>query len=129
MKSRLPLAAALGTSAALAGALLLAGWLELASGRRAIEGAYFQFVAALRARDSVISQIVAMTRTDASQEQSAFDEMASARAGTLAAHTPAETMAADAPLQIALARLVLLQETHLRVEIRSGVATPSNFAS
>jgi len=70
MKSRLSLAAALGASAALAGALLLAGRHELARGRRAIDGAYSQFVVASRVRDRVIAQIVAMTRTYAGQEQS-----------------------------------------------------------
>jgi LemA protein len=107
---------------ALAGALLFAGRHESASGRRAIEGAYSQFVVALRARDAVIPQIVAMTRVYASQELSAFDEVASAHAGMQAARTPAETTAADAALQIALGRLLLLQEVH--PELKSDPAFP-----
>jgi LemA protein len=122
MKSRLSLAAALGTSAALAGALLLAGRHELARSRRAIDGGYSQFVVALRAREEVIPQIVTMTKAYASQEQSVFDEIASAHAAMLAARTPAETMAADAALQVALARMLLLQDVH--PEVKSDPAFP-----
>jgi LemA protein len=106
---------ALGAGVLLAGALLLGGRHELANGRRAIDSAFSQFDAAVRAQDELLSQIVTATRANAGpagQAQPAFDETTSALAAMAAARTPAEMIAADGPLEIALARILLIQEVH-----------------
>ena len=115
----------LGAGVLLAGALLLGGRHELANGRRAIDSAFSQFDAAVRAQDELLSQIVAATRANAGpagQAQPVFDETASALTAMAAARTPAEKIAADGPLEIALARILLIQEVH--PELKSDPAAP-----
>ena len=105
----------LGAGVLLAGLLLLGGRHELANGRRAIDSAFSKFDAAVRAQDELLSQIATATRANAGtagQAQPALDEMASALAAMAAARTPSGKIAADGPLEIALARILLIQEVH-----------------
>ena len=69
----------------------------------------------MRAQDELLSQIATATRANAGtagQAQPALDEMASALAAMAAARTPSGKIAADGPLEIALARILLIQEVH-----------------
>ncbi|HLH41415.1 MAG TPA: LemA family protein [Bryobacteraceae bacterium] len=122
MKAGSPLPAALGAGVVLAGALLLSGRHELTKGRRAIDSAFSEFDAALRAEEEMVPGILTATRPYAGEEEPALDEMASALAAATAAHTRAEKIAAAEPLEIALAKMLLIQEVHPESKSNAAVA-------
>jgi LemA protein len=115
MKAGLIVAVVLGVL--LLGALILGGGLmssrnQLVTEREAINGAWSQVDVVLQRRNDMIPNLVETVKGFASQEKTVIDSVTSARAAMLGARTPAEKIAADAPLQTALSRLLVLQENY-----------------
>jgi LemA protein len=115
MKTGLIVAVVLGVL--LLGALILGGGLmssrnQLVTEREAINGAWSQVDVVLQRRNDMIPNLVETVKGFAGQEKSVIDSVTSARAAMLGARTPAEKIAADAPLQTALSRLLVLQENY-----------------
>ena len=115
MKVGLIVAVVLGVL--LLGALILGGGLmssrnQLVAEREAINGAWSQVDVVLQRRNDMIPNLVETVKGFAGQEKSVIDSVTSARAAMLGARTPAEKIAADAPLQTALSRLLVLQENY-----------------
>ncbi|HEY7339036.1 MAG TPA: LemA family protein [Bryobacteraceae bacterium] len=108
MKSGLLVAFATGLL--LAGASLLAARHRLANGRKAVDGAFSQIDLELKSRGNLIPPL--LTATAAYADPEATQAADSARAALLGADAPAAVIATDAPVQVALSRILLLQEIH-----------------
>jgi len=85
---------------------------QLVTEREAINNAFAQVDIQLQRRNDLIPNLVETVKGFAGQEKSVIDSVTSARAAMLGARTPAEKIAADATLQGALGRLLLLTENY-----------------
>ena len=85
---------------------------QLVAEREAINSAFSQIDIQLQRRNDLIPNLVETVKGFASQEKSVIDSVTSARAAMLGARTPAEKIAADATLESALGRLLVLSENY-----------------
>src|SRR5579884_6585 len=112
MKGALIVLVVLLLAALVIGGGLMSSRNDLVMEREAINGAWSQVDVALQRRNDLIPNLVETVKGFASQEKSVIDSVTQARAAMLGARTPAEKIAADAPLQAALGRLLVLQENY-----------------
>jgi LemA protein len=96
----------------LLGSSLVGSRNSLVAEREAINGAWSQVDVVLQRRNDLIPNLVQTVKGFASHEQAAIDSVTKARAAMMAAQTPAQKIAADAPLQSALSRLLLVVENY-----------------
>ncbi len=97
--------------------LLLGGKLisvrnELVAQRNAIEAAWAQVDVALQRRADLIPNLVETVKGFAAQERQVIQSVTEARAAMLAARTPQERMAANARLDSAIGRLLVVVENY-----------------
>lgn len=85
---------------------------EMVRQREAINAAWSQVDVVLQRRADLIPNLVETVKGIAAQEQTVFGDIAKARAAMLGAHTPAERMAANAQLDGALGRLLVIVENY-----------------
>ncbi len=85
---------------------------ELVTQRIAIEAAWAQVDVALQRRADLIPNLVETVKGFAAQERAVIQSVADARAALVGARTPAERMAANAQLDSALARLLVVVENY-----------------
>ncbi len=112
MKGALIVLVVLLLAALVIGGGLMSSRNDLVMEREAINGAWSQVDVALQRRNDLIPNLVETVKGFAGQEKSVIDSVTQARAAMLGARTPAEKIAADAPLQAALGRLLVLQENY-----------------
>ena len=104
------------------GVLLLGGLLlgsqamgirnELVTQREAINGAWSQVDVALQRRADLVPNLVETVKGFAAQEKEVFTNIANARAQLAGARTPQERIAANAALDSALSRLLVVVENY-----------------
>ena len=85
---------------------------DLVTERNAIQGAWAQTDVALQRRADLIPNLVETVKGFAKQEQTVFDNIASARSALLSARTPAEKIDANTRLDGALGRLLVVVENY-----------------
>ena len=85
---------------------------ELVTEREAINSAFAQVDIQLQRRNDLIPNLVETVKGFAGQEKSVIDSVTSARAAMIGARTPSEKIAADATLQNALGRLLVVVENY-----------------
>jgi len=94
------------------GGSLMSSRNELVTERESINGAWSQVDVALQRRNDLIPNLVETVKGFAKQEQSVIDSVTKARAAMAGAQTPREKIDADAQLQGALSRLLLVVENY-----------------
>lgn len=85
---------------------------ELVAQREAINGQWAQVDVALQRRADLIPNLVETVRGFAKQEKDIMEAVANARAALIGARTPQERMQANAQLDSALGRLLLVVENY-----------------
>jgi LemA protein len=85
---------------------------QLVTEREAINGMWAQIDVVLQRRNDLIPNLVETVKGFAKQEQSVIDSVTKARAQMAGARTPQEKISADAQLEPALARLLLVVENY-----------------
>src|SRR6516164_3644830 len=85
---------------------------QLVTEREAINSAFSQVDSQLQRRNDLIPNLVETVKGFAGQEKSVIDSVTSARAAMIGARTPSEKIAADATLQNALGRLLVVVENY-----------------
>lgn len=85
---------------------------ELVTQREAIRGAWAQVDVALQRRADLIPNLVETVKGFAAQEKQVIESVANARAQLAGARTPGEKIAANAQLDSALARLLVVVENY-----------------
>jgi len=85
---------------------------ELVTQRNAIEAAWAQVDVALQRRADLIPNLVETVKGFAAQERQVIQSVTEARAALLGARTPQERMAANAQLDTALGRLLVIVENY-----------------
>ncbi len=85
---------------------------ELVVQRESINGAWSQVDVALQRRADLIPNLVETVKGYAKQEKGVFENIANARAALLGARTPQEKIAANAQLDGALGRLLVIVENY-----------------
>jgi len=85
---------------------------ELVTQRNAIEAAWAQVDVALQRRADLIPNLVETVKGFAAQERQVIQSVTEARAALLGARTPQERMAANAQLDTALGRLLVVVENY-----------------
>jgi LemA protein len=85
---------------------------ELVTQRNAIEAAWAQVDVALQRRADLIPNLVETVKGFAAQERQVIQSVTEARAALVGARTPQERMAANAQLDAALARLLVIVENY-----------------
>lgn len=85
---------------------------ELVAQREAINGQWAQVDVALQRRADLIPNLVETVRGFAKQEKEIMEAVANARAALIGARTPMERMQANAQLDSALGRLLLVVENY-----------------
>jgi LemA protein len=88
------------------------GFNDLTAKRNAIEGAWADVDVALQRRADLIPNLVETVKGYAAQEREIFTAIAEARAALTGARTPSEKVAANAQLDSALSRLLLVVEAY-----------------
>src|SRR5713101_1206906 len=81
---------------------------QMAVKREAVNAAWAQVDVVLQRRADLIPNLVETVKGIAVQEQIVFGEIAKARSALLAAHSPAEKIAANGQLDSALGRLLVV---------------------
>ncbi|MBV8842385.1 MAG: LemA family protein [Bryobacterales bacterium] len=94
------------------GGTLVSSRNQLVAERESINSAFSQIDNQLQRRNDLIPNLVETVKGFAAQEKSVIDSVTSARAAMLGARTPAEKIAADATLESALGRLLVLSENY-----------------
>jgi LemA protein len=85
---------------------------DLVAQREAVKAAWSQVDIALQRRADLIPNLVETVKGFAAQEKSVLESIANARAGLMNARTPGEKMEANARLDGALGRLLLVVENY-----------------
>ncbi|MBM3795049.1 MAG: LemA family protein [Acidobacteria bacterium] len=85
---------------------------EMVVKKNAIEGSWAQVENVLQRRADLIPNLVETVKGITKQAQAVFGEIAQARSGLLGARSPQEKMAANATLDGALGRLLMLTENY-----------------
>jgi LemA protein len=85
---------------------------ELVAEREAVRNAYAQVDVVLQRRLDLIPNLVATVKGFAAQEQTVIDSVTRARENMMRAQTPAERIAANAQVESALARLLVVVENY-----------------
>ena len=85
---------------------------QMAVKREAVNAAWAQVDVVLQRRADLIPNLVETVKGIAVQEQIVFGEIAKARSALLAAHSPAEKIAANGQLDSALGRLLVVVENY-----------------
>src|SRR5712692_1158002 len=85
---------------------------QMAVKREAVNAAWAQVDVVLQRRADLIPNLVETVKGYAVQEQIVFGDIAKARSALLAAHSPAEKIAANGQLDSALGRLLLIVENY-----------------
>ena len=94
------------------GGSLMSSRNELVAERESINGAFSQVDTALQRRNDLIPNLVETVKGFAKQEQSVIDSVTKARAQMAGAQTRADKIEADAQLQSALSRLLVVVENY-----------------
>ncbi len=89
---------------------------ELVTEREQINGAWSQVDVVLQRRNDLIPNLVETVKGMAGHEQSVIDSVTKARAQMAGAQTPAEKIAADAQVQSALSRLLVVVENYPNIK-------------
>lgn len=89
---------------------------ELVMEREQINGAWSQVDVVLQRRNDLIPNLVETVKGMAGHEQSVIDSVTKARAQMAGAQTPAEKIAADAQVQSALSRLLVVVENYPNIK-------------
>jgi LemA protein len=89
---------------------------ELVTEREAINGAWAQVDVALQRRADLIPNLVEAVKGFATQERAVVDSVTTARASLIGARTPRERIAANAQLDSALARLLVVVENYPNIK-------------
>jgi len=98
------------------GGTLMADRNELVMEREQINGAWSQVDVDLQRRNDLIPNLVETVKGMAGHEQSVIDSVTKARAQMAGAQTPAEKIAADAQVQSALSRLLVVVENYPNIK-------------
>jgi LemA protein len=85
---------------------------EMVRKNEAVKSAWAQVDVVLQRRADLIPNLVETVKGFASQEQTVFHDIASARSALLGAKTPSEKIAANAQLDGALGRLLVIAENY-----------------
>src|ERR1700716_367839 len=85
---------------------------QMAVKREAVNAAWAQVDVVLQRRADLIPNLVETVKGFASQEQTVFHDIASARSALMGAQTPADEIAANGQLDGALGRLLLIVENY-----------------
>src|SRR6267142_4043298 len=85
---------------------------QMAIKREAVNAAWAQVDVVLQRRADLIPNLVETVKGFASQEQTGFHDIASARSALMGAQTPADKIAANGQLDGALGRLLLIVENY-----------------
>src|SRR5882762_415921 len=85
---------------------------QMAVKREAVNAAWAQVDVVLQRRADLIPNLVETVKGFASQEQTVFHDIASARSALMGAQTPADKIAANGQLDGALGRLLLIVENY-----------------
>jgi LemA protein len=112
MKKLLVVVVVLGLVGVLVGGMYVGRRNEMVRKNETIKAAWSQVNVVLERRADLIPNLVETVKGFAAQEQTVFGEIASARAALLAAGTPADRIAANARLDGALGRLLLIVENY-----------------
>ena len=89
---------------------------QLVTEREGINGMWAQIDVVLQRRNDLIPNLVETVKGFAKQEQSVIDSVTKARAQMAGARTPQEKINADAQLEPALARLLLVVENYPNIK-------------
>lgn len=112
MKGALIAAGVLVVLALIVGGSLLGMRNELVAEREAVRNAYAQVDVVLQRRLDLIPNLVATVKGFAAQEQAVIDSVTRARENMMRAQTPADRIAANAQVESALARLLVVVENY-----------------
>lgn len=104
--------AALLVAGLLVGGKLVSVRNELVTQRNAIEAAWAQVDVALQRRADLVPNLVETVKGFAAQERQVIQSVTEARAALLGARTPQERMAANAQLDSAIGRLLVIVENY-----------------
>src|SRR5437588_2411661 len=85
---------------------------EMVTKSQAVEAQWHQVDVDLQRRADLIPNLVQTVKGYAAQEQTVFGDIAKARSALLSAHSPAERIAANAQLESALGRLLVVVENY-----------------
>lgn len=96
----------------LAGGMFVSSRNEMVRKNESVKSAWSQVDVVLQRRADLIPNLVETVKGFAAQEQTVFHDIASARAALLGAQTPAGKIAANAQLDGALGRLLLIVENY-----------------
>src|SRR6266849_10132063 len=112
MKVALGILAVLLVIALLLGSSFVSRRNQMAIKREAVNAAWAQVDVVLQRRADLIPNLVETVKGIAVQEQIVLGEIAKARSALLAAHSPAEKIAANGQLDSALGRLLVVVENY-----------------
>lgn len=100
----------------LLGGSLIGSRNALVAERESINGAWSQVDVVLQRRNDLIPNLVETVKGFASHEQAVIDSVTKARAAMAGAQTPAEKIAANAQVESALARLLVVVENYPNIK-------------
>jgi LemA protein len=100
----------------LVGGSLMSARNDLVAERESINAAFAQVDTALQRRNDLIPNLVETVKGMASHEQAVIDSVTKARAAMAGAQTPAEKIAANAQLESALSRLLVVVENYPQIK-------------
>jgi LemA protein len=101
-----------GVSALAIGLMYIGRRNEMVRKSQAVEAQWHQVDVDLQRRADLIPNLVQTVKGYATQEQTVFGDIAKARSALLSAQTPAERIAANAQVEGALGRLLLIVENY-----------------
>jgi len=94
------------------GGLYVSSRNQMVTKNEAVKSAWAQVDVVLQRRADLIPNLVETVKGFAAQEQTVFHDIAAARSALLGAQTPADKLAANAQLDVALGRLLLIVENY-----------------
>src|SRR6201982_2583341 len=112
MKAALIVVVVVVVVALIAGMSLVGTRNDLVTERQAVDAAWAQVDSALQRRADLIPNLVETVKGYAKQEQTVFGDIAKARSQLLSAGTPEQKISANAQLDGALGRLLLIVENY-----------------
>src|SRR5580692_7909805 len=112
MKIALIVLAALPVIALILGSSFVSRRNEMVVKREAVNAAWAQVDIVLQRRADLIPNLVETVKGYAAQEQTVFGDIAKARSALLSAQSPSERIAANAQLEGALGRLLVIVENY-----------------
>ena len=102
---------------------------EMVTQKNGIEGAWAQVENVMQRRADLIPNLVETVKGVAKQEQAVFGEIAAARSGLLGAKGPQEKMQANAALDGAIGRLLVLTENYPQLKSSENFTSLMNELS